>query len=773
VDDALAAPQRTRRRPSTLLTLLLAFSVAFVAGLAPAPAGTARAATRLKAVVIVGPVGSLTSSYLADGVHIAAVAASYGMDVRQVLTPHATWANVLANIQGASIVVYLGHGNGWPSPYPPFTPARQDGLGLNATDGSTVVQYYGEGPVASYVHLAPNAVVLLEHLCYASGNSEPGLTPPTTAVAMQRVDDFGAGFLRAGAHAVFAYGISDVSTVIRDLMTTHRTMDQIFMGTGYIGGRDIRFPSLRTPGFDVHMDPASSTVYYRSVVGDLSMTADAVTGAPFARTDLIPATFVVPGKATVTGTVPAAVLDAPGGVSVGTLAPGSLVSLVAGPVTGTDTLSYFQVASPLAGFIPATSLTPADSTGPRAWGVQPWILAFSPNGDGTADTLPITMTWSESAQWTASISRLDGTLLRTWTGSGQTAAFTWDGYDGGAPLPDGHYRLSASATDANGNVGEPYADDVVIDTVAPVFGLTGDAAGALSSGAARAFSPNGDGWGDVLGVGVTTSEAGVVGLAVRDGTGTVVRHALLMVPAGATTVTWDGRDDSGATVPDGTYALELTPADQAGNRAPVTTTWALVLTSLRLLTASRSIFYAADGDALAPNTSLSATVVQPALVDWSIVDAGGAVKVAHWTAQSALPGTYAWTWDGRDASGAYVASGAYTVVISATTAAGTITYRRSIWVGPFQIVPSTSTLAAGRSVTVTIVSAEPLLSRPTLMVTQPGLASYILATTLVATGTYRVTFTPRTSAAGTVVLRAYGVDTYGHAQKAYLSMPKP
>ena len=39
------------------------------------------------------------------------------MDVRRVFHPHATWDAVMANIQGANLVYYAGHGYGWPSPY--------------------------------------------------------------------------------------------------------------------------------------------------------------------------------------------------------------------------------------------------------------------------------------------------------------------------------------------------------------------------------------------------------------------------------------------------------------------------------------------------------------------------------------------------------------------------------------------------------------------------------------------------------------------------------
>ena len=126
----------------------------------------------------------------------------------KVYSPNATWSKVKSATVGASVVIYLGHGNGWPSPYtydPNYT--TKDGFGLNATagNGDSNNKYYGEPSVAT-LDLAPNAVILLHHLCYASGNSEPGKTAPTKTVAKQRVDNYGAGFLKAGVSAVIADG---------------------------------------------------------------------------------------------------------------------------------------------------------------------------------------------------------------------------------------------------------------------------------------------------------------------------------------------------------------------------------------------------------------------------------------------------------------------------------------------------------------------------------------------------------------------------------------
>jgi len=120
----------------------------------------------------------------------------------------------------------------------------------------------------------PNAIVLLHNLCYASGNSEWGWANPTKATAIKRVDNYAAGFLRTGARPVFAEGIYSASYILYSLFRTSRTINQTFwVDPSRSGAYDFSFASLRTPGKIATMDPSSPGRYYRSVVGDLGMTA--------------------------------------------------------------------------------------------------------------------------------------------------------------------------------------------------------------------------------------------------------------------------------------------------------------------------------------------------------------------------------------------------------------------------------------------------------------------------------------------------------------------
>lgn len=256
----------------TALGLMMALVVAVGAAANPAPA---EAAT-IKVVVVVGPVGSSTSGYITSAKKYASLARSYGAKVVEIYSPYATWTKVRDAAQGANLLIYLGHGNGYPSPYGSFQRYTKDGFGLNKESGKGHynVKYWGEYYIDRYIQMDPNAVVILNRLCYASGNSEWGHANPTKSTATKRIDNYGAGFLRAGAKAVFAHAIESASPTIKMLFTSSYSMDTIFMKhPDASGARDFWFWSSRTSGYKAHSDPPKSGKYWRSVIGNLSLKA--------------------------------------------------------------------------------------------------------------------------------------------------------------------------------------------------------------------------------------------------------------------------------------------------------------------------------------------------------------------------------------------------------------------------------------------------------------------------------------------------------------------
>ena len=345
--------------------IVASLSAPFAAAASAPSAGTgsvldARGAP--KVALIVGPVGGTTSRYRAMAREAAQVARQFTPNVVEVYSPDATWPAVAAALDGASVVVYLGHGNGWPSRYrDALYPATQNGFGLNPVAGAddSAHQYFGEASLDA-VRLAPNAVVLLHHLCYASGNTEPGLAEGTLDQAVQRVDNYAAGFIRAGARAVVAEGHFEPAWYLRQLLTSNRSIESIWRAAPSRKGNEQSFASVRSPGYTARLDPdRRSSGFYRSLVTEGALDATAVRGG---GTGLGAST--IPVTPSLTGL----------GLRFGTLRFSGL------PVAGVDA----QLSLPFAGVTVAD--LPADVRVGVRW--EPIEVATdpvaAPDGEGTA-----------------------------------------------------------------------------------------------------------------------------------------------------------------------------------------------------------------------------------------------------------------------------------------------------------------------------------------------------------------------------------------------------
>lgn len=266
----------TRPLFPVLGAMLVALAGTFTA--APAPV----AAAGPKVVIVVGPSSSATSSYLTRARAYATEARSLGASVTEVYTPHATWSRVVSAAQGARVLIYLGHGYGFPSPYTSsLAPEGQDGFGLNPVDGGGVgspVSYFGESPVGASIHLAPGAIVLLNHLCYASGAGESGMANPSWSVARHRVDNYAAGFISAGAGAVMA-DAHDLSYELRVALSTGAKLLDAWRASPNFQDNERAYASVRRPGFTNYIDPDNPGVgFYRALTTKPSFVTGAQNG---------------------------------------------------------------------------------------------------------------------------------------------------------------------------------------------------------------------------------------------------------------------------------------------------------------------------------------------------------------------------------------------------------------------------------------------------------------------------------------------------------------
>ena len=291
--DMLATPHGAclsvvRRFSAAIITALIAVGVFAPASFAASSTSHATKAVP-KVVFVVGPAGAATNGYRAQARAAAAIARRYTPDVVELYSPNATWPAVREALDGASLVVYMGHGNGFPSRYrDELYPPTQNGFGLNPSPGGgdSTHQYFGEGIVGSQVKLARNAVVLLNHLCYASGLSEPELPEGTLAVARQRVDNYAAGFIQAGASAVIAEAYDSPSYFVRAILGGGRSIQSAWQNSPSANGHRIAFQSQRSPGYVAQMDTrTAASGFSRSIVMKAGLAPKDIRAGAVGRSD--------------------------------------------------------------------------------------------------------------------------------------------------------------------------------------------------------------------------------------------------------------------------------------------------------------------------------------------------------------------------------------------------------------------------------------------------------------------------------------------------------
>jgi flagellar hook assembly protein FlgD len=329
----------------------------------------------------------------------------------------------------------------------------------------------------------------------------------------------------------------------------------------------------------------------------------------------------------------------------------------------------------------------------------------------------------------------------------------------------------------DGAAGVPYVPPPPSDPTDPPQ-ITSLVAGPSTQGGPGAtetetpqFHPNGDGLDDELVIDHTVSKSAYLDAVITNAAGGTVRSYSVW-STGAGRSRWNGRNDAGLSVPDGLYTLTYTPRDLGGVTGDPVSVQSLVLTAAALAKPTKGAFFAADADKLLKTTTFKVTLNQPATVTWSIVNAAGTTVRTIKSGAQLSAGTIAFTWDGKGSNGAWVPEGRYRSVVSAQTGLGSYAQERSVFVGAFQINPSVTSLTRGGKVTLNIISSEPLAKRPSVRITQPGIAPWSVTTNHVTGRKYKITVTLKTGGAeGLAVFQVNGTDKNGGKQSSSLSLP--
>ncbi|MFA7566195.1 MAG: FlgD immunoglobulin-like domain containing protein, partial [Alkalispirochaeta sp.] len=289
-------------------------------------------------------------------------------------------------------------------------------------------------------------------------------------------------------------------------------------------------------------------------------------------------------------------------------------------------------------------------------------LIFSPNDDGIKDVLIVETESSPEDTWTVEV--LDGTdavVYSTTVEGGAVGTISWDGLDaGGVLVPDGVYSMRVSSTDRAENTTVERLNNIIVDTEPTPIGLAID----ISH-----FSPNGDGRRDTV---TFTPDVSVTEgireyeIVVRDRDGRARR-----TQRGDTLpLHWvfDGRDDGGKLLPEGTYRGELNLRYRHGNQpTAVSPEIVLDVTAPRLSVRADTPVFSPNGDGLVDTVrfmqSTDSAPTWTAVIE-PVVPAGAAesrpIRRYQW---SGLPAEQV-EWDGRDDQGNRVPDGRYQYVLT-------------------------------------------------------------------------------------------------------------
>lgn len=275
---------RNRSRAPLSIAIVVTLALGLLAAAPAAAAGP-------KVAIIVGPTGSLTDYYRSAGNQLANTATAAGAQVVKVYSPNATWANVKAAVDGASIIVYLGHGNGFPSPHSSTEdPTKVNGWGLNRTttngdadDWSKTMVYCGEeallGTLTSAdpaqwnycggstgtdgITPAPGFVMIYQGACYAPGAGESG--GATEQEARDRVFNYSYPALALGAGAYFASDFGASSLIDQILRHPDRPFGEIHRnGTGYDAAAQRVFAHRDVAGAEIRIQKTYASALGRS-----------------------------------------------------------------------------------------------------------------------------------------------------------------------------------------------------------------------------------------------------------------------------------------------------------------------------------------------------------------------------------------------------------------------------------------------------------------------------------------------------------------------------
>ncbi len=290
-------------------------------------------------------------------------------------------------------------------------------------------------------------------------------------------------------------------------------------------------------------------------------------------------------------------------------------------------------------------------------------LVFSPNGDGNKDSLSILQSGSTEDLWAGGVFDSEGRLLRSFSWKNvEPQNFEWDGKDdSGLLAADGVYVYRIECTDRAGNKAQATMGNIVLNTQATPIRIVIDKSD---------FSPNGDGIKDSILFETEAARRSDIRewrLEVRDSSGRVVK----MYSGSGTLpayVNFNGRDNRGALLPEGSYWANMEILYVNGNNPKSRTPrFNLDLTPPMASVRISAPIFSPNGDGLKDYV----TVTQETSLEdiwYGVVSAPDGAEIARFQWRGNADAEF--RWDGLDDAGRLVRDGEYTYRLFAVDRAG-------------------------------------------------------------------------------------------------------
>lgn len=326
-----------------------------------------------------------------------------------------------------------------------------------------------------------------------------------------------------------------------------------------------------------------------------------------------------------------------------------------------------------------------DDQAPEA-AVTPTHAAFSPNFDGSQDTLPLKLAIRDNTRvegWEVEVLDASGKRVQTFKSIPPLEVRTltpekvlkrlfsakqqveipqqvvWDGQDeSGKRVSDGEYSYVLRTWDENRNTNVTTAGRILLDTVIPSVKATNNYV---------IFSPNNDGAREELTLSLSPEnlKAGdVFSAVILDSASNQVRTYRFdsAVPA---SIAWDGKDNAGKPVAEGVYTFASETSDAAGNRTVQR------ISDIELTTNYQKLELASSAMAFSPGSQETTNSAQfnlkvsdtRGLNSWVLsVAAPDGREAKRFTGSNTLPDSL--VWDGRADNGQILPDGLYTYTLA-------------------------------------------------------------------------------------------------------------